>query len=146
MSKSSLIAQRVVFNGVMNEGGISNVDVNRKMLKFVNNAHSRYVEQLEKWLHIGKKGQKKKNHKWTEEGKGSKADVYRTTTKNCRIKIPEFQSWRTIEENATPGYWLKFVLFFLPICLFLLVLRHLIQNIWFYKQFFWWLFVLSYFV
>ena len=31
----------------MNEGGISNVDVNRKMLKFVNNVHSKYVK-LEK--------------------------------------------------------------------------------------------------
>ena len=49
----------MVFDGVMNEGGISNIDVNRKMLKFVNNAHSKYVEQLEKRLHIGKKGSKK---------------------------------------------------------------------------------------
>ena len=43
----------------MNERDISNVDVNRKMLKSVNNAHSKYVEQLEKRLHIGKKGPKK---------------------------------------------------------------------------------------
>ena len=32
----------------MNEESISNVNVNRKMLKFVNNAHSQYVKQLEK--------------------------------------------------------------------------------------------------
>ena len=59
MSKGSLVAQRVVSDGVMNERDISNVDVNRKMLKSVNNAHSKYVEQLEKRLHIGKKGSKK---------------------------------------------------------------------------------------
>ena len=74
----------MVFNGVMNEGGISNVDVNRKMLKFVNNAHSEYVKQLEKQKEQQTsdkkiKGQKKKNHKWTEEGTGSKAEVCRTT-------------------------------------------------------------------
>ena len=74
----------MIFNDVMNEGGISNVDVNRKMLKFVNNAHSEYVKQLEKQKEQQTsdekiKGQKKKNHKWTEEGIGSKAEVYRTT-------------------------------------------------------------------
>ena len=47
-SKGSLVARRMVFDGVMNEGGISNVYVNRKMFKFVNNAHSEYVTQLEK--------------------------------------------------------------------------------------------------
>ena len=48
MSEGSLVAQRMVFDGVMNEGGISNFDVDRKMLKFVNNVHSEYVKQLEK--------------------------------------------------------------------------------------------------
>ena len=38
----------MVFDGVMNEGGISNVGVDRKMLKFVNNIHSEFVKQLEK--------------------------------------------------------------------------------------------------
>ena len=46
----------------MNEGGISNVDVNRNKLKFVNNAHSEYVKQLEKQsdkLQVRKKELKK---------------------------------------------------------------------------------------
>ena len=38
----------MIFDSVNNEGGISNVHVNRKMLKFVNSAHSEYVKQLEK--------------------------------------------------------------------------------------------------
>ena len=38
----------MIFDIVNDEGGISNVDVNRKMLKFVNNAHSEHVKQLEK--------------------------------------------------------------------------------------------------
>ena len=33
---------------VENPEGISNVDVNRKILKFVNNVDSEYVKQLEK--------------------------------------------------------------------------------------------------
>ena len=73
----------MIFDGVMNEWGISNVDVKRKMLKHVNNAHSDYVKQLEKQkeqhFRWGKKIRKKKNHKWTEEGKGNKAEVHRTT-------------------------------------------------------------------
>ena len=48
MSEGSLVAPRMVFDGVMNEADISNVDVNREMLKFINNAHSEYVKQLEK--------------------------------------------------------------------------------------------------
>ena len=68
MSEGSLVARRMVFDGVMNEGGISNVDVSRKMLKFVNKAHPEYVKQLEKQKEQQtsgekKKSQKKKNHK-----------------------------------------------------------------------------------
>ena len=48
MSKGSLVARRMVFDGVKDERGISNVDVNRNMLTFVNNTHSEYVKQLEK--------------------------------------------------------------------------------------------------
>ena len=62
MSEGSLVAQRLVLDDVMNEGGISNVDVNRNKLKFVNNAHSEYVKQLEKQsdkLQVRKKELKK---------------------------------------------------------------------------------------
>ena len=62
MSEGSLVARRLVFDDVMNEGGISNVDVNRNKLKFVNNAHSEYVKQLEKQsdkLQVRKKELKK---------------------------------------------------------------------------------------
>ena len=57
---------------VENPEGISNVDVNRKILKFVNNVDSEYVKQLEKQkeqykLPVRKKSQEKKNHKWAEE-------------------------------------------------------------------------------
>ena len=48
MSEGSLVARRSDFDGVMNDEDISNVDVNKKMLKFVNNAHSKYVKELEK--------------------------------------------------------------------------------------------------
>ena len=48
MSEDWVVARRMVFDSVTNKGGISTVDVNRKMLKFVNNTHSEYVKQLEK--------------------------------------------------------------------------------------------------
>ena len=53
----------MVFDGVMNEGGISNVYVNRKMLKFVNNTHSEYVTQLEKQKQQQTSGENKKAEK-----------------------------------------------------------------------------------
>ena len=59
MSEGSLVARRMVFDGVMNEGGISNVDINRKMSKFVNKAHSEYVKQLEKQKEQQTSGEKK---------------------------------------------------------------------------------------
>ena len=49
----------MVFDGVMSEGGICNADVNRKMLKFINNAHSEYVKQLEKQKEQQTSGEKK---------------------------------------------------------------------------------------
>ena len=65
----------MVFHGIMNEGGISNVDINRKIFKFVNNARSGYV----------------KNHKWTEGVKGSKAEVHITTkTKTAELESQIF--------------------------------------------------------
>ena len=63
MSEGSLVAQIMVFNGIMNEGGISNVDVNKKMLKFVNNTHSEYVKQLEKQKDPQTSGEKKRVEK-----------------------------------------------------------------------------------
>ena len=47
MWEGSFVVRRMVFVGVMNEADICNIDVNRKMLKFVNKTHSEYVKQLE---------------------------------------------------------------------------------------------------
>ena len=53
----------MVFDDVMNEGGISIVNVNRKMLRFVNNPHSEYVKQVEKQKEQQISGEKKKPKK-----------------------------------------------------------------------------------
>ena len=73
----------------MNERDISNVDVNRKMLKSVNNAHSKYVEQLEKRLHIGKKASKKR--KITNELKKVK-EAKQKFTEQHKQKTAELES------------------------------------------------------
>ena len=64
----------MVFNGIMNEEGVSNVNANRKMLKFVNNLHSDYVKQLEKQKEQQTSGEKKraKKRKITNELKNVK--------------------------------------------------------------------------
>ena len=61
MSEDSLAGLRMVFNGVINKGGISNVDINRKMLKLVNKAHLEYAKQLEKLKGQQTSGEKKKS-------------------------------------------------------------------------------------
>ena len=60
MSEDWFVAQRMVFDGVTNKGGISIGDINRKMLKFVNNTHSEYVKQLEKQKEHQTSGEKKR--------------------------------------------------------------------------------------
>ena len=60
MSEGSFVAQRMVFHAVINEGGVSNVNVNRKMLKFVSNALLEYVKQLEKQKEQQSLGEKKR--------------------------------------------------------------------------------------
>ena len=74
MSEGSFVAQRMVFNGILNEEGVSNVNANRKMLKFVNNLHSDYVKQLEKQKEQQTSGEKKraKKRKITNELKNVK--------------------------------------------------------------------------
>ena len=81
MWEGSLVVRRMVFVGVMNEADICNIDVNRKMLKFVNKTHSEYVKQLERASQFRweKKSWKKKNHKLAEESKRSKVEFHRTT-------------------------------------------------------------------
>ena len=44
MSEGSFVAQRMVFHAVINEESVSNVNVNRKMLKFGSNALLEYVK------------------------------------------------------------------------------------------------------
>ena len=67
MSEDWVVARRMVFDSVTNKGGISTGDVNRKMLKFVNNTHSEYVKQLEKQKEQQTSGEKKKSRKITNE-------------------------------------------------------------------------------
>ena len=89
MSESSLVAQRMVFDDVMNEGGISNVDVNRSKLKFVNNAHCEYVKQL-------------KNREQQTSGEKKRAEKRKITNelkkvKEAKRKFTEQHKQKTVE-------------------------------------------------
>ena len=102
MSEGSLVARRMVFDGLMNEGAISNVDVNRKMLKFVNNAHSEYVKQLDKQKEQQTLGEKKraKKRKITNELKKVK-QAKQKFTEQRKQKTAELESQNfNIEEKT----------------------------------------------
>ena len=127
----------MIFDGVMNEGGISNVDVKRKMLKHVSNAHSEYVKQLEKQKEQQTSGEEKrsKKRKITNEGKKVKETKQKFTEqhkqKTAELEFQNFNIEGQLRKTLhLPDCRLKFILScFLPISLFLLVIRDFIQNI-----------------
>ena len=93
MSEGSFVAQRMVFHAVINEGGVSNVNVNRKMLKFVSNALLEYVKQLEKQKEQQSLGEKKiaEERKIVNELKKVK-EAKRKFTEQLKQKTAELES------------------------------------------------------
>ena len=47
MKERTLVAYRIVYDGVINQGGIDNEVVSKKMIKEVDSAHKRYIQHLE---------------------------------------------------------------------------------------------------
>ncbi|XP_041775449.1 uncharacterized protein LOC121595491 [Anopheles merus] len=43
----SLVAQRIVYDAILNAGGVLGVDINKSLIQYARNAHGRYVESLE---------------------------------------------------------------------------------------------------
>ena len=63
MKEAGLVAQRLVYEGVVREAGLLIVDINENMINFYNKAHSRYSRELEHFRDLQKlvkKGSKKK--------------------------------------------------------------------------------------
>ena len=46
MSEEALVAHRIVYDGVVNSGGVENVKVDKEMMKYVDKAHSQYLHHL----------------------------------------------------------------------------------------------------
>ena len=47
MKERTLVAYRIVYDGVINQGGIDNVVVSKEMIKEVDSAHKQYIQHLE---------------------------------------------------------------------------------------------------
>ena len=64
MSEEALAAHRIVYDGVMNSGGLENNKVDKEMMKYVDKAHSQYLHYLktskENQTIEGKEGRGKK--------------------------------------------------------------------------------------
>ena len=43
MSEEALVAHRIVYDGVVNSGGLENVKVDKEMMKYVDKAHSQHL-------------------------------------------------------------------------------------------------------
>ena len=46
MSEEALAAHRIVYDGVVNSGGLENFKVDKEMMKYVDKAHSQYLHHL----------------------------------------------------------------------------------------------------
>ena len=47
MKEESLVASRLVYEGVAKEGGVSEVQIGKRMIDDVDKAHKQYIENLE---------------------------------------------------------------------------------------------------
>ena len=64
MKNSSVVAQRFAYEGIMKEGGVLKVDVNKTMIDYVRRSHGEYTAALEK-----EKSRKTEGEKRQEERK-----------------------------------------------------------------------------
>ena len=46
MSEEALIAHQIVYDGVVNSGGLENIKVDKEMMKYVDKAQSQYLHHL----------------------------------------------------------------------------------------------------
>ena len=46
MSEEALIAHRIVYDGVVNSGGLENVKIDKEVMKYADKAHSQYLHHL----------------------------------------------------------------------------------------------------
>ena len=52
MPEEALVAHRIIYDGVVNNGGLKNVKVDKEMIKYVDKAHSQYLHHLKLSLPI----------------------------------------------------------------------------------------------
>ena len=60
MKETSLVAQGIVCEGVQSEGGVLKVDINKKLLLYVQRAHAEYSHALEENRKMQTAGKKRK--------------------------------------------------------------------------------------
>ena len=61
------MAQRIVYDAILNAGGVLGVEINKSLIQYARNAHGRYVENLE---------QKKKERAQTDDASARKKRMH----------------------------------------------------------------------
>ena len=46
MPEEALVVHRISYDGVVNSGGLENIEVDKEMMKYVDKAHSQYLQHL----------------------------------------------------------------------------------------------------
>ena len=88
MSEEALFAHWIVYDGVVNGGGLENVKVDMEMMKYVDKAHSQYLHHLktskENQTIAEKKEGREKFELWYQKSKRGKTKMHRTIAeKSC---------------------------------------------------------------
>ena len=92
MSEEALVALWVIYDGVVNSGGLENIKVAKEMMKYVDKAHSQYYHHLktskEDQTIRSKEGREKKVELWYQKSKRSN----KKTKKQLQRKASEHDS------------------------------------------------------
>lgn len=93
MSEDALVAHRIVYDSVQREGGLKNVVISSQMMKSVENAHSQYLQKLEKSRAHQTEAEKRKleKRKLTSELKKTQ-DAKRKCEDELKKKAAKFNS------------------------------------------------------
>ena len=63
MKEASLVAQSDVYEGIKSKGGVLKVDINKKLLSYVQGAHAEYSHALEENKKMETAGEKRKQER-----------------------------------------------------------------------------------
>ena len=80
MHEESVVAQRVVYDGIQSVGGIMNINIDKKLLQYVRGSRARYMDELKR-----KREQKAKDESQNDERKRAAQTLKMLKSKKAKV-------------------------------------------------------------